>query len=269
MRKPLRFRTKKKRVSFLRRRFFWYVVGAASFSALLFYIILFSSFLKVQSVEIQGAREIAPEHILSTVQDNLWQSFFSIPQNSILLLNTKSLEEKLSFLFPSIRSVSLKRSFPETLVVTVEEREQIGTWCPSGDIDEDICFAIDKEGVPFKEVSNVSDYVVFSSQGELTLGTQLLDPSLLLALLNFREGFLESGKFFQLFIAAFLLGENGEVQGATKEGWRILLDLKENMEWQQTKLQTVIEQKIPLERRGDLEYIDIRFGDQAYIKYSD
>ena len=73
----------------------------------------------------------------------------------------------------------------------------------------------------------------------------------------------------QFSTIAFEIGERGEVQGVTKEGWRILLDLKENMEWQQTKLQLVLEQKIPLEKRGELQYIDLRFGDQAYIKYQD
>ena len=270
MKKPLRFRTKKKRVSFLRLRFFWYAIGALFLLTSLFYIIVFSSFLKIEKIEIQGVREIALEHILSASKDYLWQTFLGIPQNSILLFDIKGLKEELTFTFPAISSVTLKRSLPQTLIVKIQEREQIGTWCPFEKIDEEVvCFAIDEKGIPFKNVEKESEYILFSSKGEVRLGKELLDPLLLLTLLDFKEESEKIGESFLFSIIAFTIGERGEIQGVTKEGWKILLDIKEDMGWQQTKLQIVLEQKIPLEKRGELEYIDLRFGDQAYIKYFD
>lgn len=270
MRKPLRFRTKKKRVSFLRLRFFWYVVGALFVLTSLFYIIVFSSFLKIEKIEIQGVREIPIEHILSVSKDYLWQTFLGIPQNSILLFDMKGFKEKLSFTFPAISSVTLQRSLPQTLVVKIQEREQSGTWCPLEKIDEEVvCFAIDEKGIPFKKVEKESEYMVFKSKGEVKLGKELLDPLLLLTLFDFKEESEKIGESFLFSIIAFTIGNRGEIQGVTKERWQILLDVKEDVEWQQTKLQIVLEQKIPLERRGELEYIDLRFGDQAYIKYFD
>ena len=87
--------------------------------------------------------------------------------------------------------------------------------------------------------------------------------------MDFKEESENIGESFLFSIIAFTIGERGEIQGITKEGWNILLDIKEDMGWQQIKLQIVLEQKIPLEKRGELEYIDLRFGDQAYIKYFD
>ena len=269
MKKRLRFRSRKKKVSFLKVRFFWYSVAILFLLTSLFYLVVFSPFLKVQKIEVQGTNEIVPQHVLSVAQSNLWQKFLGIPQNSILLFDAKDLEEKLSFAFPAILHVSLKRSFPETLVVVIQEREQVGTWCPLDRMGEDTCFAIDRNGVPFKKVNEESEYVVFSSREELILGAELLDPSLLSLLLDFKESFFKLEESFQFSITSFSLGEKGEVEGVTHDGWKVLLDVKEDMEWQQTKLQVVMEQKIPLERRGELEYIDIRFGDQAYIKYAD
>lgn len=270
MRKPLRFKRKKKRMLFLKQRLFWYATSILFFLTFLFYIVVFSSWLQVQEVRIQGASEISTEHILFIIEDNFWQKFLGIPQNSILLFETKAMEAKLSFAFPTIASVALKRSFPGALVVEIQERGQIGTWCSSAQTDKEIaCFAIDIKGVPFKKVEEQGNYVIFSSQGEAMLGQEVLEPSLLSTLLSFKERFQGAGESLQFLTIVFEIGKRGEVQGITQEGWRILLDLKENMEWQQTKLELVLQQKIPPEKRGELEYIDLRFGDQAYVKYFD
>ena len=271
MRKPLRFKRKKKRVSFLKGRLFWYTTGVLFFLTFLFYVVVFSFWLKIQEVRVQGTEEIPAEYIVAAVESSFWQGFWGIPQNSILLFDTKDMEAKLSFAFPAILHVALERSLPRTLVVRVQEREQIGTWCPPADEagNDTLCFAIDAKGVVFKKVEEQGNYVMFISQGEATPGQELLAPSLLATLLSFKERFQEAGESVQFLTTAFEIGERGEVRGVTKEGWRILLDLKENMEWQQTKLQLVLEKKIPLEKRGKLEYIDLRFGDQAYVKYFD
>ena len=263
MRKPLRFKRKKKRVSFLKFRFFWYATGILFFLTFLFYAVVFSPWLEIQEIKIQGTSEILPEHILFVVGDNFWQEFLGIPTNSILLFDIKGMEEKLSFVFPAILRVMVERSLPQTLVVKVEEREQIVTWCSS------TCFAIDAEGVLFKEVEEQGEYVVLDFNGEATLGQELLKPSLLALLLDFKERFQEAGESLQFLIIVFEIDEGGEVRGITKEGWRILLNIKEDMKWQRTKLELVLQQKIPLEKRGELTYIDLRFGDQAYIKYQD
>ena len=270
MKKTLRFKRKKKRVSFLKYRLFWYGTGVLFFLTFLFYAAVLSPWLEVQEVKVQGINEILPEHILFAVESSFWQEFLGIPQNSILLVNTKEQKENLLNSFPAISEVSLKRVLPKTLVVKIQEREQIATWCmPAEEGKDSACFAIDAKGVPFKEVKEMDEYVVFRFKGNVNLGQELVAPHLLSILLGFKERFQEAGESMQFSTIAFEIGERGEVQGVTKEGWRILLDLKENMEWQQTKLQLVLEQKIPLEKRGELEYIDLRFGDQAYIKYQD
>ena len=53
----------------------------------------------------------------------------------------------------------------------------------------------------------------------------------------------------------------------TSEQWEVYANLTEGLEWQLLKLQAVLEKKIPPERRSFLLYIDLRFGDQAYLKY--
>lgn len=270
MRKPLRFKRKKKRVSFLRQKFFWYGTGLLFFLTFLFYTVVFSPWLEIQDVEVQGAKEIPKEHIVAAVERSFWQEFWGIPQNSILLVRTAELKEHLVNSFPLIFEVSLKRSLPKTLVVKIQERVQVATWClPTKEGKDTPCFALDSNGIPFKEVKDMDEYVVFHSKGNPNLGKELVDPHLLSILLGFKKTFETAGESVQFSTTAFEIGEDGQVKAKSKEGWEILLDLEKSIEWQQTKLKLVLQQKIPQEQRGKLEYIDLRFGDQAYLKYRD
>ena len=55
----------------------------------------------------------------------------------------------------------------------------------------------------------------------------------------------------------------------TSEDWEIYFDPQKDMNWQLTKLKVDLENLIPFERRKDLEYIELRFGDSAPFKYKD
>jgi cell division septal protein FtsQ len=264
MRKPLRFKRKKKRVSFLKRRPFWYAVGLLLLFTFLFWVVVSSPWLKIKEIRIEGTSEIRQENVLSMVKDSLWQGFFGIPQNSILLFNTSDMQEKLSLAFPLISKVSLQLLLPKTLLVRIQEREQVGTWCK-----DTSCFALDSNGIPFKKVEDMDEYVVFHAEGNVNLGQELVPPHLLSILLGFKKIFEAAGESVQFSTIAFEIGKAGQVKVTSKEGFNILLDTKKSMEWQQTKLELVLKQKIPLAKRGELEYIDLRFGDQAYLKYKD
>ena len=270
MRKPLRFKRKKKRVSFLRKRHFWYATGLLFFLTFLFYTVVFSPWLEIQNVEVQGTKEIPIEHIVVAAENSFWQGFLGIPQNSTLLVDTKALKANLLNSFPAISQVSLSRSLPKTLVINIQEREQVAIWClPVQAGKEDLCVALDSRGVAYKEIDEKSAYVVFYSEGNPVLGQELMVPSLLSVLLSFKETFERAGESAQLSTVAFEIGQRGQVKALTQRGWEILLDLEVDITWQITKLQMVLKEKAPVEKRGDLEYIDLRFGDQAYLKYRD
>jgi len=55
----------------------------------------------------------------------------------------------------------------------------------------------------------------------------------------------------------------------TSEGWEIYFNLEGDINWQLTKLGAVLEKEIPPEKRENLEYIDLRFGNFAPFKYRD
>ena len=53
------------------------------------------------------------------------------------------------------------------------------------------------------------------------------------------------------------------------EGWDIYLNMQKDIEWQITKIETVFLEELSQEKRENLLYIDVRFGDQVYLKYND
>lgn len=264
MKKPLRFSRPKKRVSFLKKRLFWYGTGLLSLFTFLFWVVVFSPWLKIQEVRVEGLQELQEEQVLSLLRESFWQDLAGIPHNSILLFDSGAVQEKLSSSLPVIAQVSLRRSWPQTLVVDITERKQIATWCRDAS-----CFALDSKGVAYKEVENKGEYAVFRSPGNPVLGQELVADSVLSLLFGFKETFERAGETAQFSVAGFDIGQGGEIKAKTKEGWEILLDLEKSMEWQETKLRLVLQEKVPSERRGDLQYIDLRFGDQAYLKYRD
>ena len=58
----------------------------------------------------------------------------------------------------------------------------------------------------------------------------------------------------------------GLVSAHMTEGWEIYFTQEEDRSWQETKLREVLEKQIPQEKRSRLQYIDVRFGNQAYVK---
>ncbi|MBI2452767.1 MAG: hypothetical protein HYV55_00870 [Parcubacteria group bacterium] len=58
----------------------------------------------------------------------------------------------------------------------------------------------------------------------------------------------------------------GLISAHMTEGWEIYFTHEEDRSWQETKLKEVLEKQIPQEKRSRLQYIDVRFGNQAYIK---
>ncbi len=50
----------------------------------------------------------------------------------------------------------------------------------------------------------------------------------------------------------------------TADGWEVYFNPKGDLNWQITELAAILENRIPLEKRKNLKYIDLRFN-KVYI----
>lgn len=252
----------KKRGSFLKNRFFLFGVVGAVCTELLFYgVVLFPPF-QVQAVRVMGNEEVSERKIQSVSLDRLWRKFLFFPTASILLVDTQDIQDVLLRSIPELETVSIQREFPNILTIFVKERSTAALWC-----QELRCVAIDSNGVAFKEAEPSPGSITIQGQAHpLNFKETVVAKDVLDAILYFAKEAKRRSLFLEEELSFEIVSES-QIHAYTKEGWDVYFTQTRDLSWQITKLQTVLENKIPPDKRRKLEYIDVRFGDQAYFKY--
>jgi cell division septal protein FtsQ len=101
-------------------------------------------FQKVQSVSVGGAEVTDPEEVSMYVKKILeGNRVYVLPRSSTLLLSVNSIENRLKYAFPRLKSVVVHRDSLHSLSVAVEEYKGIYLWC------KEECFFMDENGVVF------------------------------------------------------------------------------------------------------------------------
>ncbi len=256
--KPYRITTKK---SILKNKFFWigiliFVAGTA-----IFYLFIFLSFFQVKEVRVSGNHKIDSSDIKKTVWLQLERRIIFFSSKSIFLADTDRITDEILKSKIQIAGITLKKTLPNIIEVEVNEREPVGVWC----FDED-CFSIDKEGIVFNKNDNKSGLIIkYSEERDFTLlGEKIIEPEILSSIITIYK---ELGKSPYLETKEFIIFPSKRLNVKTEEGWEIYFSLKEDINWQLTKLGLSLEKEIPSDKRRNLEYIELRFGDRVFPKY--
>jgi len=265
-RRARRIRARKSR---FQRRFFGIGLLFIILVVLLGYVFFFTGLLVIDNVEILGAKKIEQEEVMNLVEEFIPRSILFWEVTNIVLLPTQDIEQKLIEVFPEIRSVHVEKKFPHSITVTIQERRGVAIWCRDEEWQE--CFALDADGIVF-ERRNPGEFLPllnFVDPVQVRLGENIIEEELLEHVLDFHgrvRRFLTFGDE-EIRIVLYNIVSGTRVNVKTSEHWDIYINPKKNIEWQVEKLRAVFKKNIPPERRGELEYIDLRFGDQAFIKY--
>lgn len=256
LRKPYRIKKKK---SPLKSRFLWLPFLTLIIFGGIFYFCLFSDFFQIKKIIITGEEKVSTEELRLLVEKNLENKIFFFKTKSILLIDTQKIRKIVLDNFLAIAEVEIKQGFPDGVDVVVIERLGLANWC-----QEEKCFLIDNEGVIFEEIRQREDLIKI-------IDRQKINPPIL------REKVIEKANLEQILKIALKLKEDLKIpleevvivseqrlNVKTLEDWEIYFDPKEDLNWQITKLKVVLENKIPLEKRKNLEYIDLRF-EKVYI----
>ncbi len=224
------------------------------------YFCFFSGFFNLETIEVKGIKKFPKEEVRLSVEKIINENRFSSFYNNILLLKFNLIEEEVLGQYPVIKNVQIKRELPNSIIVVVEEREEVAQICP-----ED-CYLIDEEGIIFeiaKEEKPLLKIVFNDSEKELVTGKKIIDKDLLFFLIDFYSRIDRNLDFAMDY---FLIISNKRTHVCTEEGWDIYLNPIESADWQFTKLQTVIKEHLSSEDRKVLDYIDLRFGNTASIQ---
>ncbi len=248
----------KKQKSIFKNKFFWILVFFVAFFCSLFYLALILDTFQIKIIQVKENDAILRSKVQELVGQSIQKKILFFNTRSIFLFDSRHVEGVILNAFPEVETLQMKRNLPNSLVVTIHKRQEVALWCKT----REQCFALDAKGVIFKEKKPQNEFLIFSSSKDFVpeLGELALPQELASFLFAFWQ---KAGIQF----ASVIIVSNSQIQYKTSEGWEVYCNPKENLKWQITKLQTVLEKKKPVATGQKLEYIDVRFGDQAYIKY--
>ncbi|MCD6528526.1 FtsQ-type POTRA domain-containing protein [bacterium] len=225
----------------------------------IFYFFVLSSFFQIEKIKIIGNQKVSEKKIEVIVCQNVSHKILFFLTKSIFLVNSDKIKKELTEIFPQIQKVKLERDFPKTLIVRVKEREPIGVWCGS----PQSCFFIDEEGVIFEKVQIYSGLRIETSQKffKVTLGKKVIKKEDLEKILKIWK---KLKKELKIEIEKIVIVSSIYLKVKTLEGWWIYFDPSKDIDWQITELGLILEKKISPQKRGKLEYINLRF-DKIYV----
>ena len=254
----------KKRKPIFKSRFFLFGLLFFVLAGSLGYFLFFSSLFQVQSVLATGSTR--GEEMVALSQELVHSRVLFLETKSIFLARRNNMEQLVLEQFPEVEGVRVFYDFPSTLVLRVIERKEVAQWCNTFS-----CFALDANGVIFRADGSANFMRISSSlvSQEVALGEHVLESSLLSLILEFEKRVeqLDPIRQTKVRVVSSDIVSNARANFLLSEGWKIFFNPEESLDWQATKLRLVLEKKIPIEKRGKLEYVDVRFGNQAYLKY--
>ena len=277
-RKPYRVRKRrsalKSSFKVLKSRFFWLFVLVLFFLGAVSYFSVFASFFQVKDIQISGNQKIQTKDVKDFIDQKINKRLI-VPTRSTFLINLKKVNNSFADNFPQAKEIKIKRKLPSTLIAQIQERSGIGVWCKEVHLNDkedqsliERCFLIDETGVVFEELySGKENYrlKIRSKDGEeIKLGDKKIESDQMGLILKIQENLANN---FKIINTEFILEGENRINVKTPEGWEIYFNSKEDLNWQLTKLKEALDKEITQERRSNLEYIDVRFGNFAPFKY--
>ena len=271
-RKPHRFKRKN---PVAKSRFFLSGFLIFVFFVIVFYFLFLSDFFQIQELVVSGNKKVLKEEIMILAENEFSKPKLFFPANNILLVNLRGVEESILHSFPQIAEVNIGRKLPRTLIFTIFERKGVAEFCKAFELftkeEEQAlyekCFFLDREGIVFEEVLKDDLFLPKiknpNSESQLWLGQKIIDKELLSGILDI----FSQLKDLTIETKEFLIVSDERINIKTSDNWEIYFNPKEALDWQITKLRAVLNKDIPSERRDELGYIELRFGNLAPFKY--
>jgi len=258
---------RKRRKNILRRKtkffskskgFYLSILGSITIG-LLFYFFFFSSTFQIDKIKIEGNKKVSTEEIEKIVENNIEKDILSLKTKSIFLFNLKETEKMILSSSFNIDSVAFEKNLPKEIKIIIREREMVSLF-----ENNNYFFLLDRKGIVFEKIENKEDSFLIKNSSfneEAVLGKGVIEEKTLSKILELKEGMED----LNLEISEAFLETQKRVDIKTREGWEVYFSLEKELKWQLTETKILLEKEINLQRRENLQYIDLRF-EKAYYK---
>lgn len=260
---------KKKSHRMLFRVIFYVLTACFAFAVV--YMLFFSTQMQISNVEIQGTKELDRQEIINIVEQKLEGKYLNIfPKNNYIIFSKSSINRDLADRFKKIRSIEVRKNFPDSVIVNIDEHDSLLIWCRN---DQD-CYMLDEDGVAYSKADfdspelqqNKLLQINDQSNSEVILGSQVIGQDYEEYILSIKNQFAQLGVNTEnvLFTPSRMAEE---VHVKSQEGYDMLLSTQFSLESSLKTLSAVLKKEIPKEKIAQLEYIDLRSEYKAFYKY--
>ncbi len=233
------------------------------------YFALFYNGLWVKDIIISGNQRVSTQEIYDFVSKKTITGLvklgpINITTKSILFVNKENINKDVLEKFPIIEKINLRKDYPQTLVLGVEERKPIGVYCDK----DNKCYLIDQNGIVFEAVAGTQENITTVRQatesGQVFTGEEVVSRNIIDAIYKIQKNLKEK---FSINLDEALITSPVRLNIKTGEKWQIYFDIEGNynIDSQITKLNVLLDGSLSGESRNNLRYIDLRPKDRAII----
>ena len=262
-----RMKTRRKAVKRRKKSFFTsFLFSAVTFSSILILsgigFLLFSPRFQISNITIAGNNDISTDDLKKAAEEKMKTSFsmmgMDFSTESIFLSVAKG-ANSLAEAFPQIDKITVKKNFPNGLSIQIVEKTPFAGWCEAFDAEK--CYLVDKFGSYIKDVDAgaIDSGLVRVNEKEKIDSPAKKD--ILSSLMQIGSGLDQN----QIKIANFDLYKDKVIVG-TNLKCQLIFTRGEDLNWQIEKLKIVLKNDTYSKKLNSLQYIDLRFGNQAIIK---
>lgn len=221
------------------------------------------SYWQIRKVEVGSSGVLTPQEIKAKIDDFLpGKILYFLPRSSFLLFSSSGLAAILQEDFPQIESLSIQKKFPDSLGVTVKERELFGVFC------NEECVYIDKKGFAYDSAPSSSGSLLVkikSDAARAQVGSTVVDSTLMNDFLLLFAG-VGKASGVKAIAYEFSVKIPSEIKVETSERFKLIFKRGGDFEKAFRALKTVLEQEVK-DKRSQLEYIDLRFGNKVFYRF--
>ncbi len=254
-----KIRSLRPRKRFWKRPLFWIVLGIFLIATLAYFVLFYKTF-QVKNIEISGNEKIKSEEIQNIVSTKLGRKILFTSSKSIFIVDTNNAVKSLLRDFPEIETVDIQKKFPDSMTVTVKERQPIAVFCQTADN----CFFIDRNGVVFEKTNTGANMMIITEEqtdGNVFAGENIVDKNIMDGIAKIQKNLKNN---FQIDIQKTLV--SNLLIFTTSENWKIYFDPTIDIDPQIIKMNALLKDQITPEVRKNLQYIYLQYKDRAYYK---
>ena len=250
----------------------------------------------VEHLVFEGAGNISEDDLRSAVWGYLRENvFFVLPKRNFLILDEKEISHVLLGAFPRVANAEVRKDiFSQTLFIEIKERTLWAVLCRESGIGdreagtdvslqtaknelqtkdyesqtESDCFYVAEDGIAYERAPEFKGALItkiYDKSGDIV---SVGSPALRDARFHIVRVFVRAAEELQeIEIVQFVFNKSNEtIEIITGEEWSIFIDESVSPETALENLILSLREEIK-EKRADLDYVDLRYGNKVYYKF--